>query len=167
MFDHFNNLYDLSKEDWTFNVSTLLLGACMLAAVQSSEIHVTGCDVWLTQGFFCCFRQKHKQRLFATSNSQQQQQQQQARPVPTHTASGRTLSARLQAAAATRFRYTEDTQESLNENGPVVDVSNTGDAMYMNSWIAEVTIVHPMGDIIRKYRQQQRRWDKVRASIFS
>jgi hypothetical protein len=51
--------------------------------------------------------------------------------------------------------------KSIKENGPVEDVSNTGDRRYLGTWIAEVTIAHPNGDLIRKYNVQQKRLEQV------
>ncbi len=45
----------------------------------------------------------------------------------------------------------------VQDNAPVADTSNTGDSMYLGSWVAEVCVVHPNGDLIRKYKAQQKR----------
>ena len=62
-----------------------------------------------------------------------------------------------------QFRHVNDTQSFMvKENGPVKDVSNTSDQRYKGTWIAEVTIAHPNGDLIRKYNTQQQRLEQVR-----
>jgi hypothetical protein len=115
--DHFNGLYNLAAEDWTFD------------------------------GFCGCFRQKLRPRM-----TQQHQQL---------SSSDRSFSSRVMRAANNRFRHTEESEQSLRENAPVSNNSNTGHEMYMGSWIAEVTVVHPIGDLIRKYQGQQKRYEKV------
>jgi hypothetical protein len=40
--------------------------------------------------------------------------------------------------------------------GPVDNTVNTADDSYEGSWVAEVTIVNPNGDIIRSYKNQER-----------
>jgi hypothetical protein len=65
-------------------------------------------------------------------------------------------------AAGNRFRHAEAVEATRLENGPVIDYSNTGDPMYANSWIAEVVIAKPNGDLIRKYKAQQKRLEMVR-----
>jgi hypothetical protein len=49
--------------------------------------------------------------------------------------------------------------QSVRENGPVT--SDALDPMYIGTWIAEVAIVHPNGDLIRKYNTQQRRLEQA------
>lgn len=70
-------------------------------------------------------------------------------------------------AAGNRFRHAEAVEATQVENGPVIDYSNTGDPMYANSWIAEVVIAKPNGDLIRKYKAQQKRLDMVRGARYT
>lgn len=55
--------------------------------------------------------------------------------------------------------------DRMAKNAPVTDTSNTGNAMYMNSWVAEVAIAHPNGDLIKKYNLQQKRLEMVQSSL--
>eukprot|EP01138_Halocafeteria_seosinensis_P011584 gb/GECG01011833.1/.p1 GENE.gb/GECG01011833.1/~~gb/GECG01011833.1/.p1 ORF type:complete len:1174 (+),score=115.66 gb/GECG01011833.1/:1-3522(+) len=47
---------------------------------------------------------------------------------------------------------------------PVEDVSNTDDDSYMNSWVAELSIAHPNGALIRKYRQLTKKFRQIRSA---
>ncbi len=62
---------------------------------------------------------------------------------------------------ATSVNVGVDECSTIKKNGPVTDVSNTGDPRYLNTWIAEVVIAHPNGDLIRKYNAQQKRLEEV------
>ena len=53
-------------------------------------------------------------------------------------------------------------QTALLENGPVEDVSNTRDFSYRGSWVAEVVMAHPNGDLIRRYKEQKARLARIR-----
>jgi hypothetical protein len=65
-----------------------------------------------------------------------------------------------------QFRHDDDsTSFVVRENGPVKDVSNSGDARFMNTWLAEVTIAHPNGSLIRKYNEQHARMEQVRFAV--
>jgi hypothetical protein len=57
----------------------------------------------------------------------------------------------------------QDDLLSMTENRPVSSTGNTGDDMYLNTWVAEVAVAHPNGSLIRRYRQQQSRLTEVRA----
>lgn len=37
---------------------------------------------------------------------------------------------------------------------PVQDVSHVQDVAYLDSWVADVRVVRPLGNVIRKYRAQ-------------
>ena len=45
---------------------------------------------------------------------------------------------------------------------PVEDVSYNENAKYLGSWVTEVTIVHPMGELIRKYLASKKVLEKLR-----
>ncbi|GMH90869.1 hypothetical protein TrVE_jg1314 [Triparma verrucosa] len=38
---------------------------------------------------------------------------------------------------------------------PVSDVSNTGNKIYLNTWIAEISLVHPTGGVIGKFKDKE------------
>ncbi|GMH80830.1 hypothetical protein TL16_g08713 [Triparma laevis f. inornata] len=38
---------------------------------------------------------------------------------------------------------------------PVADCSNTGNKIYLNSWIAEISLVHPTGGVITKFKDKE------------
>lgn len=108
----------------------------------------------LLQGFCFCFRKKSQPREFRTVTT-----------IPTsgQAESSNEIAARMQAAARDRFRHSDE-HASTGDNVPVSDVSNTGDPLqiYRGSWIAEVTVVHPFGELISMYQSQQRRLEQVR-----
>ena len=88
------------------------------------------------QGFCCCIRRKTKPRQLKQAD--------------------------VRTGEVHRFRYEVGAAATHLETGPVLDNSNTNDPMYLGSWIAEVSIAHPNGDLIRKYQEQQQRLEQVR-----
>jgi hypothetical protein len=50
----------------------------------------------------------------------------------------------------------------LVNNAPVTNNTNTGDDVYVGTWVAEVSIAHPNGELIRRYNQQQARLQQIR-----
>ena len=92
-----------------------------------------GVCVW-PQGFCCCIRRKKRGRVTAFNATQNNV-----------VARGRTVQVNKRSKEELR----------MAENKPVGDVTNTGDAMYAGSWVAEVSVCHPNGELIRKYRAQQ------------
>ncbi len=63
-----------------------------------------------------------------------------------------------------QFRYVVGAEDESHivENAPVSDISNSSDSRYMGTWVAEVALAHPNGDIIRKYQGEQSRLEQVR-----
>jgi hypothetical protein len=62
-----------------------------------------------------------------------------------------------------QFRYVVngDDSSAIVENAPVENVDNSRDPRYMGTWVAEVAVAHPNGDVIRKYQGQYQRLQQV------
>ena len=65
--------------------------------------------------------------------------------------------------ARPNFHHTETQHQHIRYVDPikVTDAANTGDSMYLNTYIAEVSLVHPNGDIIRRYLRLKKLQMKV------
>ena len=125
----------------------------MLSVIYMVVLTLMCTRIVLLQGFCFCFRKKSQPREFRTVTTV---------PTSSQAESSHEVAARLQAASRDRFRHSDE-QAATGDNLPVSDVSNTGDPlqMYRGSWIAEVTVVHPFGELISMYQSQQRRLEQV------
>jgi hypothetical protein len=97
----------------------------------------------MSQGFCCLIGRKTRKRPVAVEALEDQ-------PLVIDTPQG---------------RYHHHTHPQVRaffrENAPVDNYANTGDAIYLHRWVAEVTVAHPNGSLIRKYQSQRARLEQV------
>jgi hypothetical protein len=98
----------------------------------------------MSQGFCCLIGRKTRKRPVAVEALEDQ-------PLVIDTPQGRFHHQTQQSQVRAFFR----------ENAPVDNYANTGDAMYLHRWVAEVTVAHPNGILIRKYQSQRARLEQV------